>query len=73
MIKATDIIKRCASPRVIFWLTVAVSAIPNVILCFTERMGIMADITNILLPVAAVWLLMALGQRPGKTSLMLFR
>ena len=55
MIKSTDIIRCCASPRGIFWLTVAVLAIPNVALCFTERMGIMASVTNIVLPVAAVW------------------
>lgn len=72
MIKSTDIIRCCASPHGIFWLTVAVLAIPNVALCFTERMGIMASVTNIVLPVAAVWLLMALGRRPGKTALLLF-
>jgi len=72
MIKSTDIIRCCASPRGIFWLTVAVLAIPNVALCFTERMGIMASVTNIVLPVAAVWLLMALGRKPGKTALLLF-
>lgn len=72
MNKLTDIIKCCASPRGIFWLTIVVLAIPNVALCFTERMGIMADLTNIVLPVAAIWLIMTLGRRPGRTALMLF-
>lgn len=72
MSKSADITKYCVSPRGIFWLTIAVLAIPNVALCFTERMGIMADITNIVLPVAAVWLLMTFGKRPGKTALLLF-
>lgn len=71
MNKATDIIRRCASPRVIFWLTIAVLAIPNVALCFTERMGIMAGVTNVILPGAVIWLLMTLGRCPGKTALIM--
>lgn len=71
MNKATNIIRWCASPRVIFWLTIAVLAIPNVALCFTERMGIIAGITNVILPGAVIWLLMTLGRRPGKTALMM--
>lgn len=72
MSKTTDIIRRCISPRSIFWLTLAVLLIPNVALCFTERMGLLADVTNVVLPGAAVWLLLSLGRRPGRTALLLF-
>lgn len=71
MNKATNIIRWCASPLIIFWLTIAVLAIPNVALCFTERMGFIVGITNVILPGAVIWLLMTLGRRPGKTALMM--
>lgn len=69
--KTTDIIRRCASPLNIFWLTLTVLLIPNVALCFTERMGVLANITNVVLPGAVVWLLLAMGRRPGRTALLL--
>lgn len=68
--KTTDIIRRCASPLNIFWLTLTVLLLPNVALCFTERMGLLADIANVVLPGAVVWLLLALGRRPGRTALL---
>ena len=69
--KTTDIIRRCASPLNIFWLTLTVLLIPNVALCFTERMGVLANITNVVLPGAVVWLLLTLSRRPGRTALLL--
>lgn len=69
--KTTDIIRRCASPLNIFWLTLTVLLIPNVALCFTERMGVLPNITNVVLPGAVVWLLLAMGRRPGRTALLL--
>lgn len=69
--KTTDIIRRCASPLNIFWLTLTVLLVPNVALCFTERMGVLANITNVVLPGAVVWLLLAMGRRPGRTALLL--
>lgn len=69
--KTTDFIRRCASPRSIFWITLVVLLIPNVALCFTERMGVLANITNVVLPGAVVWLLLAMGRRPGRTALLL--
>ena len=59
-------------PVLLFWLTLAVLAIPNIALCITERMTLMAALTNVLLPVAVVWLLMTLSRRPGKTTWLLF-
>lgn len=70
MSKITGLIHRCASPRCVFWLTLAVLLLPNVALCFTERMGLLADIANVVLPGAVVWLLLALGRRPGRTALL---
>lgn len=64
----------CGSIRqtVLFWLTIAVLAIPNVALCVTERMALTACISNVLLPGAAVWLLMTLSRRSGKMTWLLF-
>jgi glucan phosphoethanolaminetransferase (alkaline phosphatase superfamily) len=59
-------------PVFLFWLTIAVLAIPNIALCITERMTPTAAVTNVLLPVAIVWLLMTLSRRPGKTTWLLF-
>lgn len=57
---------------ILFWLTIAVLAVPNVALCVTERMSPAAGITNVLLPVSVVWLLMTLSPRPGKTTWLMF-
>jgi hypothetical protein len=46
----------------LFWLTVAVLAIPNIALCVTEQMTLAANVTNVLLPVSVVWLLMTLSR-----------
>jgi hypothetical protein len=59
-------------PILIFWLTIAVLAIPNIALSITERMPPAATITNVLLPVSVVWLLMTLSRRPGKVTWLLF-
>lgn len=59
-------------PAFLFWLTIAVLAIPNIALCFTERMTTAAAVTNVVLPVSVVWLLMTLSRRPGKMTWSLF-
>ena len=66
------ILHGCASARSLFFATIAVLALPNIALCFTERMSLMADITNVVLPTAAVWLLMTLNRCPGKMVWWLF-
>ena len=68
-----DILKACVSARSLFFITILVLAMPNVALCLTERMGLMACVTNVVLPVAAVWLLMTLNRCPGKMTWILFR
>lgn len=67
-----DILKACVSARSLFFITILVLALPNVALCFTERMGITACVTNVVLPTAAVWLLMTLNRCPGKMTWALF-
>lgn len=67
-----SILHGCASARGLFFITILVLALPNVALCFTERMGFVAGVTNVVLPVAAVWLLMTLGRCPGKMVWALF-
>ncbi|HIW43628.1 MAG TPA: lipid A phosphoethanolamine transferase [Candidatus Prevotella stercoripullorum] len=67
-----SILHGCASARSLFFATIVVLALPNIALCFTERMGIMACITNVVLPTAAVWLLMTLNRCPGKMVWYLF-
>ena len=66
------ILHGCASARSLFFITIAVLALPNIALCFTERMGLMGCITNVVLPTAAVWLLMTLNRCPGKMVWYLF-
>lgn len=67
--------KRAAVPVVattLFWLTIAVLAIPNVSLCFTEVMPLPSCLANVILPVSAVWLLMTFSRKPGKMTLVMF-
>lgn len=66
------ILHGCASARSLFFITIVVLALPNIALCITEHMGIMACITNVVLPTAAVWLLMTLNRCPGKMVWYLF-
>ena len=66
------ILRGCASARSLFFITIVVLALPNVALCITERMGVMGNVANLLLPVATVWLLMTLGRCPGKMVWALF-
>ena len=65
-------LSRILSPKTLFFATLAVLAVPNVALCFTERMGFWASAANIVLPMAVVWLLLTLTQKPGKAALLLF-
>ncbi len=65
-------ISHILSAKTLFFLTTAVLALPNIALCFTERMGFFASAANVVLPVAAVWLFMSLCRRPGKGALLLF-
>jgi glucan phosphoethanolaminetransferase (alkaline phosphatase superfamily) len=57
---------------VLFWLTIAVLNIPNILLCVTERMTLTAAVTNFLLPLSVIWWLMTLFRHPGKMTWLLF-
>ncbi len=62
----------CKAPRHLFFITLAVLLLPNVALCFTERMGIVASLSNVLLPGGLYWLLLTLSRKPGKMIWWLF-
>lgn len=66
------ILKAMVSARGLFFVAVLVLAIPNVALCFTERLSVAACLANVLLPVGVVWLLMSLHRSPGKMVWILF-
>ena len=72
MNRLKTILKGCASARGLFFITILALAIPNVALCFTERMAPAAALANVLLPVGAEWLLMTLNRCPGKMVWALF-
>ena len=54
------------SPLFLFVYAVAALAVPNVALCFTERMPLMACLANVILPAAVYALLMALSPKTGR-------
>lgn len=51
--------------RYLYWWTLAAIMVPNVALCFTERMTLLQNVTNIVLPLGVVWLLMTVTRRVG--------
>ncbi len=53
-------------------LTLAVCAVPNVALAFTEDMSVAQRIANVLLPVGIWWLLLSLTRKIGKAVLWMF-
>ncbi len=56
----------CLHPHHLFLITLIVLLLPNVALCFTERMSILAALANVLLPGGAYWLLLTLSRKPGR-------
>lgn len=56
----------------LFLFTIVALAVPNVALCFTEHMALLPALSNVTLPVAAVWLLMTCCRRPGLMAWLLF-
>lgn len=67
-----DIYRWCLQPCHLFFLTIITLMLPNVALCITERMPLMAALANILLPGGIYWLLMTLAKKPGKAIWWLF-
>ena len=59
-------IKLATTDKVIYWYAVAALALPNVALCFTEGMPLVACLTNVLLPLGVYMALMTLTAKVGK-------
>lgn len=72
MRRLKDIFRGGVPAGALFLYAIVALALPNVALCFTERMSLAAAVTNVLLPTAAVWWVMTLSRRPGKMVWLLF-
>ncbi len=68
----SNIYRWCLMPSHLFFITLAVIILPNVALCFTDNMTVLASLSNILLPLGCYWLLMTLSRKPGKMIWWLF-
>ena len=60
------------SPRFLFFYIVLSLAVPNVVLCFTEHMPVLACVANVVLPVSLYALLMTLSKKTGRQVWFLF-
>lgn len=56
----------------LFYLFLGVLIVPNIVLCFTESLPLMAKVCNILLPFACYYWLMTLSRNCGKMLWLLF-
>ena len=56
----------------LFYLFLLILIVPNIILCFTEPMPVVAKVCNVLLPFAFYYLLMTLSRNCGKMFWILF-
>ena len=63
--RLTTFFRRLLSPRFLYFYAVLSLAVPNVALCFTERMPFMACLANVLLPLGVYGGLMALSRKTG--------
>ena len=54
------------APKTLFFLTFVTLLVPNVALCLTEHLSVLASMVNVLLPLGVYWLLMTLSGKPGK-------
>ena len=68
----SNIYRWCLMPSHLFFITLVVIILPNVALCFTDNMTVLASLSNILLPLGCYWLLMTLSRKPGKMIWWLF-
>lgn len=62
----------CCRPRFLYFYYLIALILPNVGLSITEPMGIMARITNLLLPAGLYALLLTCNRKPGKMIWILF-
>ena len=72
MNKIKTVYRWCKNPHHLFFITLIVLLVPNVALCFTERMSLAASLTNVILPCGIYWLLLTLSRKPGKMIWALF-
>ncbi|WP_303014134.1 phosphoethanolamine transferase [uncultured Bacteroides sp.] len=56
----------------LFYLFLFILITPNIVLCFTEPLPVMAKVTNVLLPLGCYYLLMTLSGNCGKMFWILF-
>ncbi|MEY8707348.1 lipid A phosphoethanolamine transferase [Bacteroides faecichinchillae] len=56
----------------LFYMFLIILIVPNVVLCFTEPLPLMAKICNVLLPFACYYVLMTLSRNCGKMLWILF-
>lgn len=56
----------------LFYLFLIILVVPNIVLCFTEPMPVIAKVCNILLPFACYYLVMTLSRNCGKIFWILF-
>lgn len=56
----------------LFYLFLIILIVPNILLCFTEPMPVVAKVSNVLLPLAFYYLLMTLSRNCGKMFWILF-
>ena len=56
----------------LFYLFLIILIMPNIVLCFTEPLPLMAKVSNVLLPLSCYYLLMTLSRNCGKMLWILF-
>lgn len=58
--------------RYVYWYAVLALTVPNVALCFSERLSLTASLANVLLPMGIYMLLMSLARKTGRMVWWLF-
>lgn len=72
MIHISDVKRFVTAPKTLFFLTFLTLIVPNIALCFTEQLSLLASVVNVLLPLSVYWLMMTLSVKPGKMTWTLF-
>lgn len=72
MISLYTVKQFATAPKTLFFLTFVTLLVPNVALCLTEHLSVLASMVNVLLPLGVYWLLMTLSGKPGKMTWILF-
>ena len=67
-----QLLARCCRPQLLYFYYLIALLLPNIGLTITEPMGLMARISNLLLPAALYALLLTLNRKPGKMIWVLF-